>query len=77
MKFVRLIPLLLMGLVGLCIGFLGAKSGHWQQFLTPLVASISVLFATTIAIQNLQQSRQHEILKRTLDQLSKKPKVDD
>ncbi|WP_205350689.1 DUF4760 domain-containing protein, partial [Vibrio cholerae] len=77
MKFERLIPLFLIGLVGLCIGFLGARSEQWHQFLTPLVASISVLFATTIAIQNLQQSRKHEVLKRTLDQLSKKPKVDD
>ncbi|MBE4393269.1 hypothetical protein HJ028_13390 [Vibrio parahaemolyticus] len=55
---------------------LGAKTGQWHQFLTPLVASISVLFATTIAIQNLQQSRKHEVLKRTLELLSKKPKVD-
>ena len=77
MKFERLIPLFLMGLGGLCIGLLGAKTGQWHQFLTPLVASISVLFATTVAIQNLQQSRKHEVLKRTLDLLSKKPKVDD
>ncbi|WP_367971595.1 hypothetical protein RJD38_21140 [Vibrio scophthalmi] len=77
MRVERLIPLFLMGLVGLCIGVWAGTTGQWYPILTPLVASISVLFATTIALRNLNQSRNHETLKRTLDQLAKTPKVDD
>ncbi|MCG3727480.1 DUF4760 domain-containing protein [Vibrio cincinnatiensis] len=72
-----IIPLLLAGLVGFCFGLFTAKSGQLHQFITPLVASISILFATTIAILNLNQSRKNELLKRTLEQLSKEPKIND
>lgn len=77
MKLERLIPLFLMGIVGLCLGFIAANTDKWNELLTPLIASISVLLATTIAITNLQQSRSHELTKRTLDHLSKKPKAND
>ncbi|WP_415895366.1 hypothetical protein ACMXYQ_16990 [Neptuniibacter sp. PT34_22] len=74
MTFNRLILLLLVCLSGFSIGLLVANYANWEKFITPVVTSISILLATSLAVRNLEQSRQHELTRRTLDYLSRVPK---
>lgn len=75
MKKTKLILYLLFLILGVSIGILLSHQYRWELFLTPIVASTSVLMATFLAIKNLEQSRRHEIIKRTLDYLSKQPET--
>ncbi|WP_204375516.1 hypothetical protein, partial [Aeromonas veronii] len=76
MRIIKSIPILLFFILGLSAGILLSNQNRWEIFITPLIASTSVLMATFLAIKNLEQSRRHEIIKRTLDFLAKRPDTD-
>lgn len=76
MRIIKSIPILLFFILGLSAGILLSNQNRWEIFITPLIASTSVLMATFLAIKNLEQSRRHEVIKRTLDFLAKRPDTD-
>jgi hypothetical protein len=66
------ICLLLLGL-GFSLGLLYGDLAEWEKFIGAVAISVSALCATIVATTNIRQSRQNELIKRTMDAVNNKP----
>lgn len=73
MSIGRIVILLLVAIVSFVSGALYGDFSTWNTLLGPLAICTSALVATTLAVKNIEQSKHHEIIKRTLDVINKKP----
>lgn len=71
----RLLVLALTSIASFIVGLWASNFADWEKFLGPLAISISALFATTLAVRNIEQGRHQELVRRTLDILDKKPEL--
>ena len=67
MSIGRIVILLLVAIVSFVSGALYGDFSTWNTLLGPLAICTSALVATTLAVKNIEQSKHHEIIKRTLD----------
>lgn len=74
-NFGRILILTLVALPSFLAGVLYENIADFDKLLGPLAICMSALFATTVAVTNIRQSKHNELVKRTLDILDKKPEL--